>query len=158
MARPLNQATLDLIKHFEGLFLEAYLCPAKVWTIGYGHTGLTHMDGTVKKGRKITPQQAEALLRHDLDFFAAGVEKLLLARPRAEISDNMFGALVSFAFNCGLTALKNSTLMQRVNARDYAAAVAEFHKWNTAKKRVLARRRKSESNLWCSFPNFIVPA
>lgn len=161
MARQLNLETIHLVKSFEGLYLEAYLCPAQVWTIGYGHTGQVHKDGTVKKGLKITTQRAEDLLRYDLGVFAAGVEKLLLARPKAELNDNQFGALVSFAFNCGLGALQRSTLLQRVNSRDYAAATAEFGKWNKAAGKVLrglTRRRASEANLWCSFPNYIVPA
>jgi lysozyme len=93
--------------------------------------------------------------------FAPGVEKLLLPRPREELNENMFGALVSFAFNCGLGNLQKSTLLQRVNARDYAAATSEFLKWNKAAGKVLrglTRRRQSEANLWCSFPNPVVKA
>lgn len=161
MPRVLNQATIDLVKHFEGLFLEAYLCPAGVWTIGYGHTGLVHKDGTVKKGRVITKSKAEELLAYDLGQFAPGVEKLLLPRAREEINDNQFGALVSFAFNCGLGAFKTSTLLQRINARRYADCPAEFLKWNRAGGKVLrglTRRRQSEANLFMSLPNWLVKA
>jgi lysozyme len=161
MPRVLNQATIDLVKHFEGLYLEAYRCPAGVWTIGYGHTGLVHKDGTVKSGRVITQAKADRLLAYDLGVFARGVDKLLLPRPRQEINDNQFGALVSFAFNCGLGALKTSTLLQRVNARRYADCPAEFLKWNrTAGKvlRGLTRRRQSEANLFMSLPNWLVKA
>jgi len=161
MSRIVNSATVDLVKSFEGLFLEAYLCPAGVWTIGYGHTGIEHRDGTVKKGRSITPEEAAVLLKSDLTKFAQGVESKLLPRPRAEITDNMFGALVSFAFNLGLGNLERSTLLQRVNARAYLEAVPEFRKWNRAGGRVLrglTRRRASEANLFCSFPSPIVPA
>lgn len=159
MSRQINLSTRQLVKTFEGLYLEAYKCPAGVWTIGYGHTGIRHNDGTVKKGRSITEQQALELLEYDLNIFADGVEKLLLPRPRAEINDNQFGALVSFAFNLGLGNLQKSTLLQRVNARNYAGAITEFGKWNKADGRVLlglTRRRASEANLWCSFPNYIV--
>lgn len=161
MGREINLFTVNLVKSFEGLFLEAYLCPANVWTIGYGHTGLVHEDGTVKAGRKITEKEAEELLAYDLGVFSKGVEKLLLPRPLAEMNDNQFGSLVSFAFNVGLGNFTRSTLLQRVNARDYAAAIPEFAKWNKANGRPLrglTRRRQSEANLWCSFPNFIVPA
>ena len=159
MSRQINLSTRQLVKTFEGLYLEAYKCPAGVWTIGYGHTGIRHNDGTVKKGRSITEQQALDLLEYDLNIFAVGVEKLLLPRPRAEINDNQFGALVSFAFNVGLGNLEKSTLLQRVNARNYSGAITEFGKWNKADGRVLlglTRRRASEANLWCSFPNYIV--
>ena len=161
MPRALNQATIDLVKHFEGLYLEAYKCPAGVWTIGYGHTGLTHKDGTVRKGRVITQAQAEKLLCHDLETFAEGVEKLLFPRVRDEMNDNQFGALVSFAFNVGLGNLTKSTLLQRINARRYADCPAEFLKWNRAAGRVLrglTRRRQSEANLFMSLPNWLVKA
>lgn len=161
MPRDLNLYTINLVKAFEGLFLEAYKCPAGIWTIGYGHTGKVHNDGTVFPGRKITEKEAVELLHEDLQKFAVGVENLLLPRPRAEINDNQYGALVSFAFNLGLGNLKKSTLLQRVNARDYAGAIIEFPKWNKAAGKVLrglTRRRLSEANLWCSFPNIIVPA
>lgn len=159
MPRQVNAATIALVKHFEGLYLEAYKCPADVWTIGYGHTGLRHQDGTVFAGRKITAAEAETLLQHDLDVFAPGVEKLLLPRPREEMNDNQFGALVSFAFNVGLGNLGKSTLLQRVNARRYADAVPEFLKWTRARGKVLrglVRRRQSEANLFQSLPNYIV--
>lgn len=159
--RPINHATVDLVKSFEGLYLEAYRCPAGIWTIGYGHTGIRHNDGTVKAGRTITEAQAVDLLAYDLTNHAAGVEKLLLARPREEMNDNMFGALVSFAFNLGVGNLQKSTLLQRINARRYSDAIPEFLKWDKAAGKVLrglTRRRKSEAALFCSFPNPVVPA
>lgn len=168
MSRPINQATLNLIKSFEGLYLEAYKCPAGIWTIGYGHTGIRHNDGTVHKGRILADEhEAERLLAADLEYFSRGVEKLLLSRPREELNDNQFGALVSFAFNCGLGNLGGtpgrspSTLLQRINARDYLGAIPEFAKWNKAGGKIyrgLTRRRLSETALFCSFPNPIVKA
>lgn len=53
MTRPVNDAGLDLVRGFEGLRVEAYRCPAGVWTIGYGHTG------DVRPGQRITAEQAE---------------------------------------------------------------------------------------------------
>lgn len=87
---------------------------------------------------------------------AGQVEKMLLSRPRDEISDNMFGALVSIAVDIGIEAFRNSTLLQRINARDYAGALPEFAKWNTSPTgkplRLRARRRQTEAALFCSFP------
>jgi len=54
-------AGVNLIKSFEGLSLTAYTCPAGVLTVGYGHTG-----PDVTPGKKVTEQQAEALLKKDL--------------------------------------------------------------------------------------------
>lgn len=152
----IHPATLDLIKAFEGLYLEAYQCPAGIWTIGYGHTGIRHNDGTVFKGRTLKDEaEALALLAQDLQVFEAGVTKLLLTRAAAEMTPNMFGALVSFAFNCGLGNLQKSTLLQRINSRDWFAAAGEFSKWNRANGKVLrglTRRRLAEACLFCSLP------
>lgn len=142
----IGQAGLDLIKSFEGLALKAYLCPAGVPTIGYGHTRtVAHAD--VAAGRRITQAEAEALLRADLEFFEAGVTK----KVRTSLRQNQFDALVSFAYNVGLGAFGNSTLLAHVNARRFDEAAAQFAKWTRAGGRVLpglVRRRKAESELF----------
>jgi lysozyme len=135
----------DLVKHFEGLYLTAYLCPAGVWTIGYGHTGLKHKDGTVKAGRKITKAQAEELLKHDLSVFAPSVEKLV----KVPLEQHQFDALVSFHFNTG--ALGKSTLLKKLNQNDKGGAALEFLKWTRGGGKVLpglVRRRKAEQYLF----------
>ncbi|MBK8037710.1 MAG: lysozyme [Verrucomicrobiaceae bacterium] len=159
MSQLINAATLALVKHFEGLYLEAYQCTAGIWTIGYGHTGLRHNDGTVRQGRKITAQEAEQLLARDLEIFAAGVSRLLLPKVAAALNENQFGALVSFAFNLGLANLSKSTLIQRINALRWKDCPAEFLKWNRASGRILrglTRRRQSEANLFQSKEPWLV--
>jgi lysozyme len=136
---------IELVRHFEGLFLKAYLCPAGVWTIGSGHTGLTHQDGTVKKGRKITAAEADALLLHDMNAFAPSVEKLV----KVPLRQHEFDALVSFHFNTG--ALGKSTLLKKLNQMDKGGASLEFLKWTKGGGKTLAglvRRRKSERYLF----------
>jgi lysozyme len=59
-----NAAGVELIKNAEGLRLESYLCPAGVWTIGYGHTGRS-----VLPASKVTEHQAEEILKVDLEKF-----------------------------------------------------------------------------------------
>jgi lysozyme len=151
--RDVSKDGIDLIKHFEGLFLEAYLCPAGVWTIGYGHTGLQHKDGTVYRGRKVTPQQAEELFRYDMDKFEGRVLKFITV----PLNDNEFAALVSFDFNTG--GLGDSTLRRKLNAGDRKGAADELLRWNKAGGKVLAgltRRRKSERNLFLGIKPAIV--
>ena len=143
----INNAGIQLIKSFEGCFLNAYLCPAKVWTIGYGST--QYLDGKpVKKGDKITQKQAEELLIDTVSVFANNVSKLI----KKELNENQFSALVSFAFNLGSGALSKSTLLKKVNANPHDTSInAEFLKWNKAGGKVLAgltRRRKAESQLY----------
>jgi len=149
------QRGIDLIKHFESLFLKAYQDAVGVWTIGWGHTGLKHNDGTVCKGRTITEDEATELLRHDLRSFAERVTKLV----KVPLNDDQFSALVSFDFNTG--SLHKSTLLKLLNKGDYAGAAAEFPKWNKAGGQVLrglTRRRKSEQNLFNGKDDYIIPS
>lgn len=127
----------ELIKSFEGLELEAYLCPADVWTIGYGHTG------NVKEGDSVTKAEAEALLEKDLAVFRNGVTRAV----KVPLNENQFGALVSFAYNLGIGSLQSSTLLKLLNAGDYAGAADQFLRWNKSKGKVLTglvRRREAE--------------
>lgn len=137
---------VQLVKHFEGLYLKAYLCPAGVWTIGYGHTGLKHKDGTVKKGRKITQEEADLLLFQDLNTKYAPDVRRLVTVPLAQ---HEFDALVSFHFNTG--ALGKSTLLRKLNAGDKKGAAEQFLRWTRGGGEVqpgLVRRRKAEQYLF----------
>ena len=143
----LNKAGADLIKSFEGCKLKAYQCSAKKWTIGYGNTFFE--DGTpVKIGDAITQDKAEKMFELIADEFANKVAKLV----PSHITPNQFGALVSFAYNCGVLNLQKSTLLKKVIANNNDATIrAEFMKWNKAGGKVLAgltRRREAEANLY----------
>ncbi len=141
-----NAAGIRLIKSFEGYRLTAYQCPAKVWTIGYGHTG-TVEGKPIKAGMRITEEKAAALLQEDLTGFEKSVKSLV----KVKLTENQFAALVSFTYNVGAGNLKRSTLLKKLNAGDYKGAAAEFTKWNKAGGIVLAglvRRRKEEQSLF----------
>jgi len=144
---------LRLIKHFEGLYLRAYQDSVGIWTIGWGHTGLRHNDGTVRPGRTITAAEAGLLLRLDLDYFEGDVQRLITV----PLADHEFAALVSFHFNTG--GLGDSTLRRKLNAGDRTAAADQFLRWDKARGRTLpglTRRRKSERNLFLGKTDFIV--
>ena len=141
----ISKAGLDLIKQFEGLYLQAYRCPAGVPTIGYGHTA------GVAMGQTITQQQADDYLRRDVRMFERAVERLV----KVPLTQGQFDALVSFAFNLGEGALAQSTLLRLLNAGDYAGAAAQFDRWNKAGGRVLpglVRRRAAERALFEARP------
>jgi lysozyme len=143
----LNKAGADLIKEFEGCKLKAYQCSAKKWTIGYGNT--FYEDGSpVLPGHAITQEKANQLFEIIANDFSAKVAKLVTAN----VSENQFGALVSFAYNCGIANLQKSTLLRKVNANHNDPTIrAEFAKWNKAGGKVLAgltRRREAEANLY----------
>ena len=139
-----SAAGLDLIKGFESYSATAYLCPAKVLTIGYGHTG-----SDVKPGMRITVQRGMELLAQDVNRFERAVNRLVTV----PLTQGQFDALVSFAFNVGEGAggLQTSTLLKKLNARDYAGAAAQFNLWNKSKGKVLAglvRRRAAERKMF----------
>ena len=138
----INQRGIDLIKSFEGCKLTAYLCPAKVWTIGYGTTS------KIKQGMTITPDQANKLLAQDVAEFEAIVDDLVTSK----LNENQFSALVCFVYNCGMPNFERSTLLKKVNLNPNDATIKdEFPKWNKAGGKVLnglIRRRKVESELY----------
>ena len=140
---------LDLVKAHEGLRLEAYLCPAGVWTIGYG---TTRMDGRpVRRGDTITLAQAEELLRDDVSRFERAVNRLITV----PLSQGQFDALVSFTYNLGEGALEGSTLRRVLNEGDYAGAAEQLDRWvNGGGKRLpgLVRRRAEERALFEASP------
>ena len=141
MNKTTGASGIALIKRFEGCKLEAYKCPAGVWTIGYGHTG--SVDGkAIGAGMKITLAKADELLKADLAKFEAKVNKY----DKYKWTQNEFDALVSFAYNIGsidqLTA--NGTRSKDVIASKFVA-------YNKAAGKVLAgltKRRKDEQALF----------
>jgi lysozyme len=136
-----SQDGIDLIKHFEGGRLEAYQCPAGIWTIGYGHTL------NVRKGDVITEEEAEKFLREDLDVS----ERCVTNTVTSEYSQSQFDAMVSFVFNLGQGHFKTSTLLKKVNEKDYSGASMEFLRWVSAggkKSAGLILRRQAEKKLF----------
>lgn len=137
---------LPLVKQFEGCQLEAYLCPAGVWTIGWGHTG-----PEVRRGVRWSQQQADAALIADLREAHAG---MLQALPMAAGSASpRQAALTSWVFNVGAGAAADSTLRKRLAAGEDPATVIreELPRWNKGGAGVLeglVRRRAAEVALF----------
>lgn len=146
----INKETLELIKSFEGLELTAYKDAVGVWTIGYGHTAMAGPP-VPKAGMKLTVKEAEDLLLKDLIKYEQPVRNYVTV----PLNDNQYGALVSFCYNLGGGNLKQSTLLKKVNAKDFAGAAKEFAKWNKAEGKVLkglTRRRAAEAALFLKPP------
>lgn len=141
-----SQSGVNLIKGFEGKRLKAYDDGVGVWTIGFGT--IKYPNGTrVKKGDTCTELQAESYLKNDLIKFENAINKLV----KVALNQNQFDALASFTYNLGETNLANSTLLRKLNAKNYTGASNEFLKWNRAGGRVLTglvRRRESERSLF----------
>jgi len=138
---------IALIKKFEGLFLNAYLDPIGIPTIGWGT--IKYPNGkSVKMGDKITLEQAEEYLLHEANEKTSFINSLVTSK----INQNQFDALASFAYNLGTGALKKSTLLKKVNANPIDASIRdEFNKWNKAGGKVLRGlviRRTAEGSLY----------
>jgi lysozyme len=138
-------AGLDLIKKHEGLRLNAYRCPAGVWTIGYGITSSAGV-GKVTPGMKITQAEAEDMLRRALAVFEAGVEKAIKRQP----TQAQFDAMVSLAYNIGVGAFSKSSVVRHFNAGDMDRAAISFLMWNKAAGKVLPglTKRRADERAW----------
>ena len=136
-----SRTGIELIKAHEGLRLNAYLCPAGVVTIGYGHTH------GVKMGDRITAEQAERLLIGDLIVAETEVN-----RYGFDLTKNQFDALVSFVYNVGARNFRSSTLLKRLKDNPSDPDIAkQFGRWVYGGGKVLQgliRRRKDEAKLY----------
>lgn len=140
----ISQKGIDLIKKFEGIRLTAYVCPAGVLTIGYGHTG-----PDVQPGMRITEEEAERLLWADTESAQQTVSSFVSVK----LNQNEYDALVSFTFNVGPTAFVNSTMLRLLNhGADRKVVAGEFGRWVKAGSDEvipgLVRRREEEKKLF----------
>lgn len=132
---------INLVKRFEGLELKAYRDSVGILTIGYGHTH------AVKAGDIITGEQADAILREDLQV----AELTVNTNVKVKLTQGQFDALVSFVFNLGSGNFVKSTLIRKLNAGDYAGSADEFGKWvNAGGKKLpgLVKRRAAEREVF----------
>jgi lysozyme len=142
-----SPAAINLIKQFESLRLEAYQCPARVWTIGWGHTA------GVREGLRITPELAEEFLRSDLELMEKGLPSVL----HVPLTQGQHDALISLCFNLRDGAQRLPAiaphLVAKINRGDMQGAADELLDIDRANGRVLpglVRRRQAERELFVS--------
>jgi len=140
-----SEQGINMIKEFEKYSDVAYPDPGTggaPFTIGWGHTF------RVKPDQRCDRMQADYWLRHqDVPNAEQGVNRYV----KVPLKQHQFDALVSFVFNLGVRNLKSSTLLKKLNARDYAGAAKEFDRWIHASGKVLpglVRRRKEEADVF----------
>ena len=167
----LSETGIKLIKHYESLHdgdlnvigLQPKLCPAGIWTVGWGHAivynGKFLKSDPEKKNKEIayslypalTLEEADQMFLVDIQVYENQVTSLNL-----KINQNQFDALVSFSYNCGFKNLLNSTLLKRIKANSGNIQEA-FEMWNKGdcngdgKLETLAgltARRKTEAELF----------
>ena len=134
-------ATLDLVRPFEPLRLQAEAQADGRWMIGYGHTRFA------RPGAVIQPGDADALLRYDLSETADALDTLVTA----PLSQAQFEAINAFALHIGLDNFRRSTVLRSLNAGAFEAAAAAMDLWRGAGASarnpmadVLAQRRAAE--------------
>jgi lysozyme len=162
----LSKAGEDLMHRFEGCRNKPYLCPADIWTIGYGHVlyqeqirlpvvtdkpnVVVRKKFSLKQGdnRVWSKQEIDDLFRKDVATFERGVLRLV---PGVVGRQGAFDALVSISFNFGLGNLQRSTIRMRANRGDWEGAAEAFRAWVKGGGKVLpglVRRREAEIALF----------
>lgn len=142
---PIPWPAVEILARKESCVLTAYLCPAGVWTIGWGET-----EG-VTRGMVWTADQADARLRQQVIRYASTVRGMC----RVYTTPNQLGALVLLSYNIGLQALRTSSVLRLHNAGDTEGAARAFRLWDKARVngklqplRGLTIRRAQEAALY----------
>ena len=160
----LSQAGAHLMHRYEGCRNRPYLCPAHIWTIGYGHVlyqqqiRLPMVGQTCRKeyplaegdNRAWSKDEINSLFASDVGSFERGVLRLV---PGVSGRQGAFDALVSFAFNAGLGNLQRSQIRIKANRGEWQAAADAFMSWTKGGGRVLpglVKRREAERALFLS--------
>lgn len=151
---------IKLIKHFEGCHFKPYLCPALLWTIGYGHVLYPEQNRLplaerksynlkAEHNRSYSQEEVDGLLKQDLQRFEVGVLRYITV----PLKQCEFDALVSFSFNLGLGTLQRSSLRSKLNRDDKEGAIDTLLKYCRAGGKILKglqRRRAAEADLFFS--------
>lgn len=149
---PVSSSAENIIKFFEGLRLKAYQDERGIWTIGYGSTW-NHIAGRkVQQGDTITEKTAIEWIRKDMSNTAKKIDEFV----KIPINSNQRDSLTSFAYNIGVNAFANSTLLKLLNAGKPKEEVAkQLLRWNKVKKdgvyvvsNGLTNRRQKEYELF----------
>ena len=166
----LSKAGADLMHRFEGCRNKPYLCPAHIWTIGYGHVlyqeqirlPMVRVEGKdipmIRKEMPLKPEDSRVWSKNEIEeLFAADVANfergVLRLVPTVAGKQGSFDALVSFAFNAGLGNLQRSTIRMKANRGDWEGAAEAFMAWTKGGGKVLPgliKRRVAEKALFLS--------
>lgn len=165
---------VDLIKQFESLHdgdlkvigLQPKLCPAGIWTVGYGRALIDPVSKQFLRGEQdkaqafkmypnLTEAQAEQFLQEDLVRYSTRTDRVINNIKR-KLNENQYSALVSFVYNVGDGALAGSNLLRKISINHNDPTIKdEFLKWNKARVKGvlkvlngLTKRRTAEANLY----------
>jgi len=125
-------------------------------TVGYGHAEPVETT-KLKVGQKITKEQAKLYLKEDLKIAADGVRRMFNDWKKQDknykVTQDMFDALVSMAFNMGVSGLRNTNLVDHLRDGDYKTAGQLIKQTNIDNDSFpgLEKRRNKESNMFLSY-------
>lgn len=137
----INPSGLALIRRFEGCSLTCYKDIRGLATVGVGHRT------DLPIGATITQDEADAFLTQDV----ANTVKALNSLIKMDLTSNQFSALVSLAYNIGVTAFAGSTLLKVLNAGGIQKVADQIERWDEVDGVVvdgLWRRRAAERALY----------
>lgn len=144
-----SQSVTKMVGDFEGFFAKAYLCPAKVWTVGYG---TTYIDGRkVTAADTITKEKALELLREEMQKSMDWALAAVTPSVRSTLTQNEGDALASLVYNIGIGNFKKSQVLVALNAGNKKLAADNFLNHNKGGGKVLKgleRRRIAERALF----------
>ena len=151
----LSKKGLDIIKQFEGFRSEPYRDSVGVWTIGYGNTYYPSGKKVSASDKHLTENEASKLKLDIINKDFSPSVNLLLKKEieQGKITQNMFDALISLAYNIGTGALARSSVIRHLKAGDKESAAKAFLMWDKAKGKTLKGltiRRQKESDLFLS--------
>lgn len=147
--KPIPSVALNLVKEFEGFESQAYIDTDGTPVIGYG---LSKISGeSVQMGDRISSAEADVALNNQMREIQQELDQVI----EVELSDRQLSAVASLAFNVGVNFIQDSTLVRKINSRDYRGAANEFLRWDKANVRGrlvqmpgLTRRRQAERRLF----------
>lgn len=144
--RVISEDGINLIEGFESLRLQAYYDLRGILTIGWGHTR------GVREGDLITREEAETLLREDLE---SAQNCIRTAVTNVRLTQHQFDALTSLVFNIGCTGFHNSSTLRCLMIGDFDGAAEGFSHWTRAGIEHPAGliRRRSEEAAWFRTPD-----
>jgi GH24 family phage-related lysozyme (muramidase) len=134
VAPKINEATMNTVKRWEAFRAKPYNDVHRL-AIGYGHTsGIGTAPNPVTADMEIGEQEAHNILYNDLTHLGRKLLPAIKPEILVKLSENQWGAMLSFAYNIGIGGLLSSTLLRKVNLGDFGGAALEFPKWNKSKK------------------------
>ena len=151
----LSKTGVDYIKKFEAYRAKPYQDSKGVWTIGYGNTYWPNGKRVLPNDKPLTEAEAAELKRTITNRdFVPSVNVMLRDEIKAgKITQNMFDALVSLAYNIGTGALAGSSIIRKLKAGDKLGAANAFRLYNKSGGQVLkglVNRREEERKIFLS--------